>query len=245
MHSIGIESAQNVVIQHEVASLGDRIVAYIIDMLVILAWIVVMAVLIFVSIDALEFGAVTVTLIVIAVVPYMFYHLVCEITMDGQSIGKRAQRIKVARLDGGQPTLGQYVMRWVLRPIDGFYWLGLVVILINGKGQRLGDLAAGTTVVSLKQRLRVQDTLMTDVAAEHQVSFPEAVRLSDAQAALIKEVISNTQVNDRWTLVEEMAAKVRAAIGNEGQGLKALEFLQAVLRDYVHLTGQAGKGPIN
>jgi hypothetical protein len=173
----------------------------------------------------------------------MFYHLICEITMDGQSIGKRAKKIKVASVDGGQPRLGQYLLRWVLRPIDGFYYLGLVVVLINGKGQRLGDLAAGTTVVSLKPRMRLQDTLMTEVKAEHIVRFPEAVRLNDAQAAMIKEVLNNTQVKDRWTLVEEMATKVRTVIGNPGDGMKAMDFLRAVLQDYVYLTGRQGAKP--
>ncbi len=241
MQTIGIETAQNVVVQHEVASLGDRIVAYILDRLVIIAWVLFLLFLLFL-VGGGDPGEVTIVImIVLAVLPILFYDLVSEITMDGQSIGKRARKIKVARVDGGQPRIGQYLLRWVLRPIDSFYYLGLVVILINGKGQRLGDLAAGTTMISLKPRLRLKDTLMTEVAPTHQVRFPEAIRLSDAQAALIKEVINNTQVADRWVLVEEMAAKVRVAIGNEGAGLKALEFLQAVLRDYVYLTGQAGQ----
>ena len=241
MDQIGIETAQNVVVHQEVASIGDRIIAYILDTLILLAWVFVCVMLVMISAVTLENPIVIGLLFVIGGLPYMFYHLICEVTMDGQSIGKRSQKIKVARMDGGQPRFGQYLLRWILRPIDGFYWIGMVVILINGKGQRLGDLAAGTTVVSLKPRLRLQDTLMTQLKPEHQVRFPEAVRLSDAQAALIKEVLNNTQVKDRWKIVEEMAAKVRMAIGNSGEGMKAFEFLRAVLEDYVYLTGQAGQ----
>ena len=118
-----------------------------------------------------------------------------------------------------------------------------VVILINGRGQRLGDLAAGTTVVTLKQRLRLQDTLMTAVPADHRVTFPEVMRLNDAQAAMIREVLNTTKVKDRVRIIEEMAAKVRRAIGNEGSGLGSKEFLEIVLRDYVHLTGQQTTNP--
>ncbi|MCB0771437.1 MAG: RDD family protein [Flavobacteriales bacterium] len=243
MEHIGIETAQNVVVHQEVANLGDRIVAYILDTLVLVVWIFICVFLVVASAVAWENPVAIGFFMVVALLPYMFYHLICEITMDGQSIGKRAKKIKVASVDGGQPRLGQYLLRWVLRPIDGFYYLGLVVVLINGKGQRLGDLAAGTTVVSLKPRMRLQDTLMTEVKAEHVVRFPEAVRLNDAQASMIKEVLNNTQVKDRWTLMEEMATKVRTVIGNPGEGMKAMDFLRAVLQDYVYLTGQQGAKP--
>ncbi len=241
MATIGIETAQNVVVQHEVASVGDRIVAAILDNLVILAWVFAMAFIFFV---VAELGARDVAIVIfvfVVLLPYLFYDLVCEITMDGQSIGKRARRIKVARVDGGQPRIGQYLLRWVLRPIDSFYYLGLVVILINGKGQRLGDLAAGTCVINLKQRLKLQDTLMTEIGPQHVVQFPEAIRLSDAQAAMIKELLNNQTLRSRYELARDMAERVSLAIGNNGAGLKPEEFLRAVLKDYVHLSGQTGQ----
>lgn len=239
MSSIGIETAQNVVVQHEVASVGHRIVAYILDGLILGAWILVWFFILMFS-EPGEVGAV-ILVVVFMLIPYFFYHLVCELVMDGKSIGKSVMNIKVARMDGGQPRIGQYLLRWLLRPVDGFYGLGLVVVLINGKGQRLGDMAAGTTVITLKQRMKLQDTLMTEVGAEHQVRFPEVVRLSDAQASMIKEVLNNTGVGNRPALLEEMANKVRRAIGNNGDGMNSGEFLRQVLKDYVHLTGQQGQ----
>jgi uncharacterized RDD family membrane protein YckC len=241
MQTIGIETAQNVVVQHEVASVGDRIVAAILDNLVLGAWIFVIFMIGVAASGNDPSSLVIGILVVLAVLPYMFYDLVCEITMDGQSIGKRARKIRVVRVDGGQPRIGQYLLRWVLRPIDGFYYLGLVVILVNGKGQRLGDLAAGTTVITLKPRLALKDTLMTEVGPGHQVRFPEAIRLSDAQAALIKELLNNRTVGNRYELARDMAERVSLAIGNTGAGLKPEEFLRAVLQDYVYLTGQAGQ----
>jgi uncharacterized RDD family membrane protein YckC len=240
MSSIGIETAQNVVVQHEVASVGHRLVAYIIDRAILMAWAFIwMMVIVLTLADNSPEVAVVIGVLLI-LFPLVFYHLVSELIMDGKSIGKSIMKIKVARLDGGQPSIGQYLLRWLLRLVDGFYGLGLVVVLINGKGQRLGDLAAGTTVISLKQRLRLQDTLMTDVAPQHQVRFPEVVRLTDAQANMIKEVLYNLQAVNRPALIEEMAAKVRKVIANQGDGLTAVQFLQQVLRDYVFLTGQQG-----
>lgn len=240
MSQVSIETAQNVVLHHEVASLGDRIVAYIIDRLVIFAWIIVWA-LVLVAVKPGD-SAMFVILVIVLFLPITFYHLVCELFMDGQSIGKAAMKVKVARKDGGQPGLGAYLLRWLLRPVDQFNGLGLIVVLINGKGQRLGDLAAGTTVITLKQRTQLKDTLMTTVQEAHQVRFPEAVRLTDAQATLIKEVLNNTRTDNRWVLMDEMAERVRKAIGVTGGDMKPMEFLRAVLEDYVHITGQQGEG---
>lgn len=241
MSTVGIETAQNVVIHHEVASVGDRMVAWILDFLVKAAWFLLFTMVFFIiDLDDYESQIIYWTLVAL---PMSFYHLASELLMDGKSIGKSSMNIKVARLDGGQPTLGQYLLRWLIGPFDvWFYGIGLVVILINGKGQRLGDLAAGTTVVSLKQRTKLTETLLTEVREEHQVRFPEVTRLTDAQAALVKEVVTSTKQANRWALMEEMAAKVREATGITGDGMKAMEFLQVVLRDYVHLTGQQGAG---
>lgn len=241
MSTVGIETAQNVVIHHEVASVGDRMVAWILDFLVKAAWFLLFTMVFFIiDLDDYESQIIYWTLVAL---PMSFYHLASELLMDGKSIGKSSMNIKVARLDGGQPTLGQYLLRWLIGPFDvWFYGIGLVVILINGRGQRLGDLAAGTTVVSLKQRTKLTETLLTEVREEHQVRFPEVTRLTDAQAALVKEVVTSTKQANRWALMEEMAAKVREATGITGDGMKAMEFLQVVLRDYVHLTGQQGAG---
>lgn len=242
MAQVGIETAQNVVLDHEVASVGDRIVAYLIDGLVLFAWVFFW----FFLFALFSFGGMGarsgIFMFVIVLLPYLFYHLVCELTMDGQSVGKRARKIKVARIDGGQPTLGQYLLRWVLRPIDSFYGIGLVVLLINGKGQRIGDLAAGTNVITLKRRLRLQDTLLAEVPADHVVRFPEAIRLTDGQAAMIKEVLNEVAKNGHWTLVSDLAERVRGILGIRGEGLRDMEFLQAVLRDHVHLTTSTGTG---
>ncbi len=237
MQNIGIETAQNVTLHHEVASLGDRIVAYLIDALIIYSWLILWG-FIMADLDWATREAFFPYFMVIALLPLLFYHLVCEITMDGQSVGKRTRKIRVVRMDGGQPTMGNYLLRWVLRPVDNFYFIGLIVILVNGRGQRLGDLAAGTTLISLKPRLKLQDTLIAEAPASHEVRFPEAINLNDAQVALIREVLRNTHVADRWALIDELAEKVRTVIGNRGDGLRSMEFLQAVLADHVALATQ-------
>lgn len=78
------------------------------------------------------------------------YYGVAE-ALTGQTIGKRLLGVRVARLDGSEASAGAIAVRTLLRLIDGifFYLVGLVAVLATGeRRQRLGDLAAGTTVVA-------------------------------------------------------------------------------------------------
>lgn len=241
MDSTGIETAQNVVLLRETASAGDRVIAYILDVLVLIAWVFI-CMMLMVFIGMMDAGPLTIVLVVLMLIPYFFYHLISELTMDGQSIGKRTRKIQVVRMDGGQPTVGQYLLRWLLRIVDNFYGLGLLVMLVNGKGQRIGDLAAGTTVISLKPRVSSDDLLVVQVGPEHQVRFPEALRLSDAQVAMIKEVLDNKRMGSYSTLVVEMATKVREVLSIDAGELRPQQFLETVLKDHVWLTsGQASQ----
>jgi uncharacterized RDD family membrane protein YckC len=68
----------------------------------------------------------------------------------GATPGKFAARLRVVRVDGRPLDLRSVVIRNLLKPIDYlpfFYLLGGAVVLLTASSQRLGDLAAGTTVV--------------------------------------------------------------------------------------------------
>jgi uncharacterized RDD family membrane protein YckC len=71
---------------------------------------------------------------------------------DGRTLGKRALGIRVVRAaDGAAPSAGEVAVRTVLRLVDALpflYLVGVIAILATGsRAQRIGDLAAGTTVV--------------------------------------------------------------------------------------------------
>lgn len=131
---------------------GRRIGAGLIDLLVILALGVVLALLI----GTTETGGGNVTIrlegaeALVWIALALAYYGVSE-AATGQTIGKRLLSVRVARLDGGRPSNGQILTRTILRLIDGiaFYLVGLIAVLATGqRRQRLGDLAAKTTVVS-------------------------------------------------------------------------------------------------
>lgn len=84
------------------------------------------------------------------VVIYLLYHPVIEVLLRGLTPGKRFAGLRIAALDGGTPDIGALLLRNVFRLIDSaplFYGVGLLMSVVNRRGQRLGDLAAGTLLV--------------------------------------------------------------------------------------------------
>lgn len=232
MEGIRIDTAQNVVLHYELASFGDRMVAFLVDLLVLVAWWIVVAFI--VSLADINSGGVFAVLVF---VPFFFYHLFCELLMNGQSVGKRTAKVRVVRLDGRQATIGQYMLRWLLRPVDSLYFIGVIVILLNGKGQRLGDIVAGTTLVSVKARRSLAETLVVTAPENHVVRYTNAHLLSDAQAQLMKDVLSRSAGPNGQSVIAELAAKVRQVIGADGQEADR-DFLKSVLRDHTWLTSR-------
>jgi uncharacterized RDD family membrane protein YckC len=232
MESVRIETAHNVALQMEVATIVDRGLAVLIDWLVLAGWSIAVGQLF----NALDLAMPDWLGVVLFAIPWTFYHLLCEVLMDGQSIGKRARNIKVVRLDGAQPGIGNYLLRWVLRLVDTLFFLGAVVILFNGKGQRIGDLAAGTTVISLKRRFSMADTLGMDLPADHRVTFPDADRLTDLQARLIKDVLANGSAA-RAAALEKLVLRFRPD-HPQAQDLPPEAFLRTLLLDHLFLTGR-------
>ena len=86
---------------------------------------------------------------IFALVPVLF-PLVFELAGRGRSPGKRVLRLRVLSADGSPATGGQLALRNVLRLIDFLpfgYLVGLLAAFASPRGQRLGDLVAGTLVI--------------------------------------------------------------------------------------------------
>ncbi|HEY8401344.1 MAG TPA: RDD family protein [Cytophagaceae bacterium] len=237
MEKINIETAQNVTIDYNIASLGERILANIIDYLIIAVYYIFTIILFFQSANKM-FDSMWVFML--ASLPPMVYQLLCEVFMNGQSFGMKAMNTKVIRLDGREASLGNYLLRWVLRPVDIFFTNGavaIITILINGKGQRLGDIAAGTTVVKFRKDVNLSDTIFTKTNEDYQVTYPDVVQLTDKDMAVIKEVLSIYRKTGRVGPVKKLTIKLKQILKIEHE-VDAIKFLQTLLKDYNHLTGK-------
>jgi uncharacterized RDD family membrane protein YckC len=246
MSTIRVQTTQNVSLEYEVASVGDRVVAAIIDYLVLLAWIVACGLLVALTMGSLgQASPALVVIIIVAAVPVVFYHLMCEVFLNGQSLGKKARHIKVMRLDGTQPQLGDYLLRWLLRLIDmSLPMLGplvaLITILANGRGQRLGDMAAGTTVVSTRPRQAAGALAPLVTPADYVVVFPQADQLADHDVATIRQLLQKGLEHDNQLLLHEVANKVKTLTGIYTE-LPDEAFLRTVIRDHAHLAAMQGQ----
>ncbi|MDR6561145.1 MULTISPECIES: RDD family protein [unclassified Arcicella] len=238
MSKIRIQTTQNVTLDFIPASLGDRIVAHIIDWLIFIAWGIV-CILLFsglsMSFDNNDILGV-VFMVLFLWLPLMFYDLLFEVFMNGQSIGKRAMKIRVINLDGTQPTLGAYLMRWLFRLVDTVLFGSIVALITaaaNGKGQRIGDIAAGTAVVKLKQAVSLKQLRQESFKENYQVMFPQASLLSDNDITTLRAVLRKGEHNQE--LIEEATEKVKEVMAVESD-LDDFQFLKKVLEDHTYLT---------
>ncbi len=243
MHTVRVQTAQNVDIEYEVASVGDRIMAYLIDLMIVVAYAVALVLLFAAGPEFLPFEELSPAafgLMILLALPVFLYHLVLEVTMDGQSFGKKYREIKVIMLDGSQPTLGSYLLRWLLRLIDlDLFWGGvaLLTILINGKGQRLGDLAAGTTVIKLKPHATLEDTIFTQIDEDYDPVFPQVATLDEQTITTVQEVLNQAPVlkAEQQETAEHLLLKTKKILeGTLGikSNLPPREFLETIMKDY-------------
>lgn len=234
MDNISIHTTQNVDIEYQLASIGDRILATLLDYLFFLAYF-----LLVVLIASLTSWALfdSMAIVSILVLPILFYDLICEVLFQGKSFGKMIMKIKVVMLDGTQANFGAYLLRWLLRIIDMRLFggaLALIAILINGKGQRIGDMAAGTTVIKMKQKVQLSDTIFNKLKPDYSLVFPEVSRLTDNDVAIIKEVMQVCVRSNNFEAIDKLVLKTKATMGVTSD-LPHSQFLSAVIQDYNYL----------
>jgi uncharacterized RDD family membrane protein YckC len=246
MQTIEIQTAQNVNIEYPVASVGDRVVAAIIDQLIMVGYIIAMIFLYIWILNITEGSSMyfPVAYFVIWFLPVFFYQLLCETFLNGQSFGKKLMKMRVVKLDGSQAGIGSYFLRWILAPIDIYFTygsVGLVTMIVNGKGQRLGDLAAHTTVVKLKAEAKLEDTILKTTPVNYDVKFPQVNLLSDKDISLVKEVLDMNYKKPDVEVYTRIINKTKDAIEKKigvNTDLHPLTFLDTVLKDYNYLLSE-------
>jgi hypothetical protein len=174
---------------------------------------------------------------------FVFYDLVCEIFINGQSFGKRVMKIRVISLSGSRPTLGQFLLRWLFRMID-FSATGGVAALISAaiseKGQRLGDLVAGTALIKTVPRAQRDNIIFSVTDSTYQPVFTQVSQLSDKDIELIHEVIDNYYKSGNNLIVYNLADKMREHLGiTLPPDMNSMKFLQTIIKDYSHITAHA------
>lgn len=246
MQTIEIQTTQNVHIEYPVASVGDRVVAGLIDQLILVGYLIAIIFFYIWLLNVTEGSPFSypVAYFVILFLPLFFYHLLCETYLNGQSFGKKIMKMRVVKLDGTQAGIGSYFLRWILAPIDIYFTygsVGLVTMIVNGKGQRLGDLAAHTSVVKLKAETKLDDTILRATPVNYEVKFPQVSALSDKDISLVKEVLDLNYKKPDIIVYTRILNKTKEAIEKKigvSTNLHPLTFLDTVLKDYNYLLSE-------
>lgn len=235
MNQFQIETAQNISITQNTANLGERMLAYIVDSFVITAY-TVLIILLLVSLD-IDFADMW-ALYLVATLPAFLYYLLFETFTDGKTIGKGLMKLRVVKLDGSKPNFGNYFVRWMLRIIDVTLTSGgaaVLTILIRGNGQRIGDIAAGTTVISEKQRISLKDTLLREIPEDYIPTFSQVTVFDDREIQTIKELYDAARRNGHHNVIISLDKKIKEVTAITTH-LSPTEFVDVVIKDYNYYT---------
>ena len=264
MALIAIETPFNISLEFEIAEAHKRLFAYMIDFSILLLFFTGMKYLYYGGFNFKGIGMLKSNMgldILTISLPMLLYSLVGEVMMNGQTIGKKALKIRVISLDGGEPSLAQYVVRWIFKVFEWPFFFGytffslenvfgyviitafwgvvvLIIIAVSKKNQRLGDLAANTVVVNTESPFSVEDTIFMEVPENgYRPMFPEVLKLSDRDINTIKNVVNLYYKEHNVQTCQRLAGKVKEILGIDTD-MKPIHFLEKLLLDYNYLASK-------
>ena len=201
-------------------------------------------------------------IVLLLLLPFLLYHVVCEIVMNGQSIGKKLLNLRVVHEGGGRPGIGAFIIRWLIRTSDYmlltiilyapyalmfgaqfFYAVGASflllltdIILVNSskKGQRLGDLLAHTLLISTTEKGDIEETVFMEVEEKYNPLFPQVLQLSDRDINSLKNILQTSRKRHDYALADSASQKIQSHLGIHSS-LSPFDFLETLLKDYNHL----------
>lgn len=240
MSELSINTTQNVKINFIAASVGERLSAFFIDLFIVICYITALSIVLFdwlqldrlmVNLDGWSRGAIFLLLYS----PVIVYSLVLESVFEGQSLGKKLLKIKVVKIDGYQAGFGDYLIRWFFRVIDFFTFFGLpglITVITSQKSQRLGDMAAGTAVITLKNKINISHTILEDIGESYVPTYPLVIKLSDNDMRIIKETFQKAAAKNDHEVIYKLAAKIESVTGIKNQSGNNSDFIRVILKDY-------------
>lgn len=242
MKTTEINTAQKVTIQYELASLGNRFLAYFIDLLILGGILTFLSILGSSAIRNWDNYLVFVYLILAPI--FLFYTLFSEIVLNGQTIGKRSMGLKVVKLNGDAPTTHDYVMRWMFRFIDLWISLGSVGALLisaSPKSQRLGGLLSGTTVIrtTAQRNFSLNDILKISTIDTYQPSYPAIRKFNEKDMLFIKKVLERERRYPNVAhkqAVNDLSNHVAEQLDIQPIPKDRSKFLRTLINDYIVLT---------
>jgi uncharacterized RDD family membrane protein YckC len=236
--SRSIVTQEAVAIAPDIAGLGSRMIATVIDTAIQAAAGIGLTIAFVVSGSSDSTPYLVIYLVLMFLIVWGYFPLF-EGLWNGRTPGKRAQRLRVIQ-DNGQPlTLGPLLVRNLVRLVDFLpanYAVGALTILLTRKSQRLGDLAAGTIVV--REHASPAPTALSlegeDMSAG--AGAVDTARLTERQYGLVRSFLERRESltpEARSALASQLARAIRPSVGGgDGWPGSDEDFLVAVFRSY-------------
>lgn len=242
MKTIKIVTPQNVLIEHELASVILRAIAFAIDQVIIILFLVFT----FIFVEILQLRPLMSDMFLwIVVLPiYFSYSLLFEWLNYGQTLGKMLLGLKVRRLDGNEIGFTEAATRWLMRIVDLFVSAGsLAALLISSteRSQRLGDILAATIVIRQVpgSSVTLANLLKINTVENYEPKYPEVQKLKEEDVVLIKQALVrfNKYGNEAHrTAIIKLATKLENVLEISSGKQPRSEFLRTLIKDYIVLT---------
>jgi uncharacterized RDD family membrane protein YckC len=244
MSELTINTTQNVNINFTAASIGHRLSANILDWIIKGAYVFVIFYVFFYwcGIGKLMNGMddwSKFAFVLFFFFPVLIYSIVLEAIFEGQTIGKKIMKLKVVKIDGYGANFGDYLMRWIFKLIDNNISMGVVGLIsmaVSEKIQRLGDMAAGTAVISLRNNISINSTILMNLGEYYIPTYPQVIKLSDNDIRIIFDTYSVAKIKGDYDTMQKLKAKIEAVTGIKNQSGGASDFIKIILKDYNYYT---------
>jgi uncharacterized RDD family membrane protein YckC len=237
MSNTSIHTAQNVNINYSVATLGYRIIAFLIDLIIILLYVIIID-YIGLGMNSIFNSNTAVGISELLLLPVVFYSLLFNIIFNGKTPGKFIMKIKVVKIDGSPASWSDFLITWIMRLID--IWAttggaGIISIIFTDKNQRLGDSAANTIVIDSRKKTKVSHTILEDIEESYDPKFVTVNQLTDHDINEIKEIYRLAGESRDYITLKELRHKIESLL-NITSDLKDGIFVRTILKDYSYLT---------
>jgi uncharacterized RDD family membrane protein YckC len=241
--SAKVLTTQNVAINYQVANVGERLLARLLDLVFFVVYLVAALWITSSLTKGLDYRTgenITQAIQLLVTLPVLTYTLWCEPLFNGRSFGKLIMGLKVVKTNGTPAGIGDFAYRWIMRLFEGegglFTCLSLPVAIISGKGQRIGDMVADTMVIKVKQRTSLRNTILQQINPQYRVVFPQVAYLNDRDMNVIRDIMQQSYDTGNYQLLEYLGNKVKTVMGVSPppQQLPTMQFLNIVLADYAH-----------
>lgn len=236
-----IETTQHVNLRYEVAGIGRRFIAAMLDTLIVWSYIVSFVYVLkkMGKLSALVDYQLSYYYYLFVILPVGLYHPFCELFFGGKSIGKMTMRLRVVQIDGSPLGLGSILLRWLFRLVEVMLTMGSIgtwTIILSAKSQRLGDMAANTIVVVEHEEMALLYDFGLDLPTDYQVQFPQVVKLTDEDIQLISAAYEKTYVIENENITAALAERLRKVLNIE-TSIANTQLIETVLRDYQKIYG--------